>query len=75
MNSALTVVAAGRDSVGLAAFAAELLGQDPTKGKTMAKAQQRGLGRIDYRNLSLREQENARAFKNTRAFYVLHQMK
>ncbi len=51
------VVAAGTDIVGLEAFGAELLGQDPSKGKTMALAQQRGLGQIAYRNFPLREQE------------------
>ena len=50
-------VAAGTDVVALEAFGAELLGCDPTKGRTMANAQGRGLGQIDYRSLPLREVE------------------
>ena len=53
------VVAAGTDVVALEAFGAELLGLDPNQGKTMNEAQQRGLGRIDYRKLRLTEREIA----------------
>ena len=49
-------VAAGTDVVGLEAFGAELLGHDPQQGKTMAKAQERGLGHVDYRSLVVRDQ-------------------
>ena len=44
------MVAAGTNTVGLEAFAAELLGLDPAKGLTMAKAMDKGLGHIDFRN-------------------------
>ena len=50
-------VAAGTDVVALEAFGAEMLGCDPSEGKTMANAQRRGLGQIDYRSLRLREAE------------------
>jgi len=50
-------VVAGSDMVALEAFGAELLGCDPSESQTMALAQERGLGRIDYRNLALREVE------------------
>ncbi|HOZ47257.1 MAG TPA: DUF362 domain-containing protein [Candidatus Hydrogenedentes bacterium] len=53
------IVAAGVDVVALEAFGAELLGCVPQQGKTMNEAQARGLGRIDYRHLVLREQEIA----------------
>jgi len=49
------IVAAGHDMVALEAFGAELLGCDPAQSRTMALAQERGLGRIDYRNMALRE--------------------
>jgi len=49
------VVAAGTDIVALEAFGAELLGRDPFKGRTMALAEARGLGTVDYRSLNPRD--------------------
>lgn len=49
------IVAAGGDMVALEAFGAETLGCDPKKGRTMANAQARGLGTIDFRSLNPRE--------------------
>jgi uncharacterized protein (DUF362 family) len=44
------VVAAGTDIVALDALGAELLGHDPKEIQTVAKAQEAGLGEIDFRN-------------------------
>ena len=51
----MDLVAAGTDVVALDALAAELLGHDPKAIKTVAAGAQAGLGRMDYRNLALRE--------------------
>ncbi|HEO72573.1 MAG TPA: DUF362 domain-containing protein [Candidatus Hydrogenedentes bacterium] len=53
------IVAASADMVALEAFGAELLRLDPHKGRTMANAQERGLGTVDYRSLALSETEVA----------------
>ena len=48
-------VAAGTDIVALDALGAELMGKKPREIGTVVKGQQVGLGRMDYRSLSLRE--------------------
>jgi uncharacterized protein (DUF362 family) len=48
-------VAASTDIVALDAFGCELLGHDPRAVGTVLKGEQGGLGRIDYRKLTLRE--------------------
>lgn len=50
------MVAASTDVVGLESFGAEHLGCDPNQGRTMAMAERRGLGHIDYRKLVRREE-------------------
>ncbi len=51
------IVAAGTNTVGLEAFSAELIGLDPKEGRTMALAEAKGLGRVDYRSLPMKEVE------------------
>ncbi len=51
----LRTVAAGTDIVALDAFAAELLGQRPESLATARAGAEAGLGRLDYRQLALRE--------------------
>lgn len=48
-------IAAGVDPVALDAWGAERLGMKPTDIGTITKGQEFGLGKIDYRSLSLRE--------------------
>jgi uncharacterized protein (DUF362 family) len=48
-------VAAGVDIVALDAFGAEIMGKRPQDLRTVAKAQEVGLGKMDYRSLALRE--------------------
>ncbi len=50
-----TTVAAGVDIVALDAWGAELLGRKPKDINTIVKAQEVGLGKMDYRSLALRE--------------------
>lgn len=53
------IVAAGTNMVGLEALGAEIVGLDPKQGRTMALAQEKGLGTIDYRSLPIVESEVA----------------
>jgi len=55
----MNTVAAGTDIVALDAFGAELLGRKIDEVKSLAAGQARGLGKIDYRSLALRELEVA----------------
>lgn len=55
----MDTVAAGTDIVALDAFGAELLGHKPADIATVAMGQERGLGKMDYRSLKLRELEVA----------------
>ena len=50
-----TSVAAGIDIVALDAWGAELMGKKPEEVGTIVKGEEAGLGKIDYRSLSLRE--------------------
>ena len=52
---ATNIVAAGTDIVALDAFGSELLGHKPADIPTVAKGQEYGLGKIDYRSLRLKE--------------------
>ncbi len=49
------LLAAGVDIVALDAWGAEIVGQAPASIGTIAKGQEFGLGKIDYRSLALRE--------------------
>lgn len=51
----LTTIAAGVDIVGLDAFGAELMGKNPKDIGSIVKAEQVGLGKIDYRKSKLQE--------------------
>ena len=48
-------MAAGVDIVALDALGAELLGRKPAAVATIVKGEKAGLGKMDYRSLSLRE--------------------
>ncbi len=48
-------LAAGTDIVALDAWGAEVMGKKPEEIGTIAKGQEYGLGKIDYRSLALRE--------------------
>ena len=50
-----TTVAAGTDIVALDALGAELMGKKPSEIGSVVKGQEVGLGKMDYRSLSLRE--------------------
>ncbi len=53
------IVAAGTDPVALDAFGAEQLGLDPQESRMMAKCEARGIGKVAYRGLKMREVEVA----------------
>jgi len=48
-------VAAGVDIVALDAFGAEVMGKDPKAIKSVVKGEERGIGKINYRSLALKE--------------------
>ena len=48
-------MAAGTDIVALDAWGAEVMGKKPTDVGTVVKGQEVGLGKMDYRSLSLKE--------------------